>query len=163
MYEDNTQKSIDWKGLFLKVVIAFLVVLIAIKGYTMLKGNDKKNNNEENQTQENTTAQNTATFTANMEKLRNAGKNYFDTTKDALPKTEGSSVMVSLNELINKGYIAALSDEDGKTCDGEGSYVTATLENKDYKLKANLVCGNSSSYSLVFLGEMMLKLILIKQ
>ena len=38
MYEE-TQSKIDWKGIFLKVIIAFLVVLIAIKGYSTLKGN----------------------------------------------------------------------------------------------------------------------------
>lgn len=36
MYEE-TRNSIDWKGLFLKVIIAFLIVFIAVKGYTMLK------------------------------------------------------------------------------------------------------------------------------
>ena len=38
MYEE-TKSGIDWKGLFLKVIIAFLIVLIAIKGYSILKSN----------------------------------------------------------------------------------------------------------------------------
>ena len=46
-----------------------------------------------------------------------------------------------------------LSDEDGKTCDGESSYVTASLEGEKTKIKANLVCGNASSYSLVYMSE----------
>ena len=41
MYEE-TKSSIDWKGIFLKVVIAFLIVLIAVKGYSTLKGNNDK-------------------------------------------------------------------------------------------------------------------------
>ena len=49
MYEE-TQSKIDWKGIFLKVIIAFLVVLIAIKGYSTLKGN----NNEKKTTTETT-------------------------------------------------------------------------------------------------------------
>ena len=40
MYEET--KSIDWKGVFLKVIIVFLIILIAVKGYTLLKG--KKDN-----------------------------------------------------------------------------------------------------------------------
>jgi len=41
MYEE-TKSSIDWKGLFLKVLIIFLIVLIGVKGYSILKGNDSK-------------------------------------------------------------------------------------------------------------------------
>ncbi len=152
MYED-TKSSFDWKGLFLKVIIAFLVILIAIKGYSMLKGNTDKNKKENAQTQETADSNASSTFTSNMEKLRAAGKTYFEKSKEKLPSVEGNTVMVTLNELVNSGELTNLSDEDGKTCDGESSYVTATLDNNEYKLKANLVCGSASSYSLVYLGE----------
>lgn len=150
MYEE-TKSGIDWKGLFLKLVIAFLIVLIAIKGYSTLKGNNdvKKNTTTE------TTAESksSSTFTANIEKLRDAGEKYFTENKDKLPKTEGNTSMVTLNELVKNGNIEALADEDGKTCDGESSYVTAISEGKKTKIKANLVCGNASSYKLVYMGE----------
>lgn len=150
MYEE-TKSGIDWKGLFLKLVIAFLIVLIAIKGYSTLKGNNdvKKNTTTE------TTAESksSSTFTANIEKLRDAGEKYFTENKDKLPKTEGNTSMVTLNELVKNGNIEALADEDGKTCDGESSYVTAISEGEKTKIKANLVCGNASSYKLVYMGE----------
>ena len=75
MYEE-TQSKIEWKGIFLKVIIAFLVVLIAIKGYSTLKGN----NNEKKTTTETTAtaeSKSSSTFTANIEKLRAAGEKYF--------------------------------------------------------------------------------------
>ncbi len=150
MYED-TKKSIDWKGLFLKVVIAFLIILIAIKGYSTLKGNNKVN--EKTTTETTAESKSSSTFTENIEKLRNAGEKYFTNNKDKLPKQEGNTVMVTLNELVSNGEIEALADEDGKTCDGESSYVTAMLEGNKTKIKANLVCGDASSYSLVYMGE----------
>ena len=150
MYEE-TKSSIDWKGIFLKVIIAFLVVLIAVKGYSTLKGNNKK------QTTNTTTAtaesKATSTFTENIEKLKNAGEKYFTDNKEKLPKSDNTTTMVTLNELIENGLIETLSDEDGKTCDGESSYVTALVENKKTKIKANLVCGNASSYKLTYLSD----------
>ena len=150
MYEE-TKSSIDWKGLFLKIIIAFLVVLIGFKAYSTLKGNNQKTVKTTTETV--AKAKTSSTFTANIEKLKKAGESYFAKNEDKLPKTEGNTVMVTLNELVKSGDIEALSDENGKTCDGESSYVTAMLEGEKTKIKANLVCGNASSYSLVYMGE----------
>lgn len=149
MYEE-TKSSIDWKGLFLKVVIAFLIVMIAVKGYSTLKSN---NTTKTTTTEATAESKSSSTFTENIEKLKTAGEKYFTDNKDKMPKTEGTTSMVTLNELINGGFITNLSDEDGKTCDGESSYVTAILEGSKTKIKANLVCGSASSYSLVYMGE----------
>lgn len=150
MYEE-TKSSIDWKGIFLKVIIAFLIVLIAVKGYTTLKGNN--NNQKTNTTTETITeSKSSSTFTANIEKLRDAGEKYFKENTSKLP-TEGNTTMITLNELIDAKVIDNLADEEGKNCDGESSYVTATKEGNKTKIKANLVCGDASSYSLVYMGE----------
>lgn len=151
MYEE-TRSSIDWKGLFLKVIIAFLIILIGFKAYSTLKGNDNKTN-AKTTTETIAKSKTSSTFTANIEKLKKAGEQYFTKNKDKLPKTEGNTVMVTLNELINSGDIEKLADEDGKNCDGESSYVTAMLEGEKTKIKANLVCGSASSYSLVYMGQ----------
>ena len=149
MYE-NTKSSIDWKGLFLKVVIAFLIVLIAITGYKTLKSDNKKTNTTTTVIAD---SKSSSTFTANIEKLKQAGEKYFNNNKDKIPTEEGITTMVSLNDLIKSGDITDLIDENGKKCDGDSSYVTAILEGKQTKVKANLVCGESSSYSIVYLGE----------
>lgn len=155
MYEE-TKSSIDWKGLFLKIVIVFLIVFIAIKGFSMLKSNNTENkqNNQPNNT-EISDSKSSATFTSNMEKLRTAGKTYFENekNKDKLPTKTGYSTIITLNELINEGYVTTLLDDEGNKCDGESSYVTATLDGNNTKIKANLVCGNASTYSTVYLGS----------
>ena len=151
MYEE-TRSSIDWKGLFLKVIIAFLIILIAFKAYSTLKGN-KKDTNAKVTTETVAKSKTSSTFTANIEKLKKAGEEYFAKNEDKLPTTEGNSVMVTLNDLVKNGVIETLTDEDGKTCDGESSYVTAIKEGEKTKIKANLVCGSASSYSLVYMGE----------
>ena len=150
MYEE-TNSSIDWKGLFLKVIIAFLVILIGFKTYSTLKGNNNKNITNTTETVVN--SKTSSTFTSNIEKLKKSGESYFANNKDKLPTEDGNTSMVTLNELINKGKIEKLSDENGKNCDGESSYVTAIKEGEKVKIKANLVCGSASSYSLVYMGE----------
>ena len=149
MYEEKS--SIDWKGLFLKVLIVFLIVVIGIKGYTTFKGKDTKKNTTTTETV--SEAKTSSTFTANMEKLKAAGAKYFEDNKDKLPKTDGTTVMVSLNDLVNGGYLENLNDEDGKVCSGDSSYVTATLEDKQIKQKSNLVCGDASSYSMAYMDS----------
>ena len=152
MYEE-TKSSIDWKGLFLKAIIVFLIILIAVTGYKTLTSKNTKTENNQNNTQKITDSKNSSTFTSNMEKLRTSGKNYFEKNKDKLPTKKGSTTIVTLNELINEGYITELLDEEEKKCDGESSYVTATLDGNNTKIKANLVCGNASTYSTVYLNN----------
>ena len=154
MYEE-TRNSIDWKRLFLKVIIAFLIVFIAVKGYTMLKGNDKSKNTQITTTKETVadSKKDSTIFTENLEKLREAGEKYFKENPSKVPTTVGNTTMVTLNDLVANGTIKALRDEDGKTCNGESSYVAATKEEGDTKIKANLVCGDSASYALVYMDE----------
>lgn len=149
MYE-NTSNSIDWKGIFLKVIIAFLVVLIAVTGYKTLKGKNDTKNTETTKIAE---SKETSTFTENIEKLKEAGEKYYNKNKEKLPTTTNGTSMVTLNELITDGYLTTIVDEEGKTCDGESSYVVAMKEANKTKIKANLVCGETSSYSVVYLGE----------
>ncbi len=149
MYE-NTKSSIDWKGIFLKVIIAFLIVLIAVTGYKTLKGDKKDTTKTTTKIVESNAS---TTFTANMEKLKEAGETYYNTNKDKLPTEAGVTSMVTLTELISNGVITSLTNEDGKACDGESSYVTAVKSGDKYTIKANLVCGDSSSYATTYLGE----------
>ena len=151
MYEERS--SFDWKGLFLKVIIAFLIVLIAFKAYSTLKGNNNNKVDSNTKTETIAKSKTSSTFTANLEKLKKAGESYFTNNKDQLPTVEGNTVMVTLKDLINSGEITELVDEDGKNCDGESTYVSATLDGKDVKIKANLVCGDAFSYALVHMGE----------
>jgi len=148
MYE-NTNSSIDWKGIFLKLIIAVLVVAIVFTG---IKTFSKKNNTQKPMTTNVVESNSSSTFTANMEKLKEVGEKYYKDNTDKLPE-EGITSMVTLNELIEAGVITTLTDADGKVCDGESSYVTAVKTGDKYTIKANLVCGESYSYVTAYLGE----------
>ena len=155
MYEE-TKSSFDWKGLILKVIIAFLVVLIVVKGYSLLKPKTNNTNNatlNQNNTQEVADSKNNSTFASNMERLRTAGKSYFEKNKEQIPAKEGISSLITLGELVEKGYITELKDEDGNKCDLNSSYIAATIEGKDTKIKTNLVCGKSAQPSVVYLNN----------
>ena len=145
MYEE-TKSSIDWKGLFLKVIIVFLIVLIGFKSYSTLKGNNK---DEIVTTKTDLNSKSSSTFTINTEKLKKAGENYYLKNTDKIPTSEGYSSMITLNELISKGEIERLKDENGKNCNGESSYVSLIKEGDKVKIKTNLVCENDSNFTLV--------------
>lgn len=153
MYE-NTNSSIDWKGIILKVIIAFLVVAIAFTGIkTFTKGKVDKKPVTTNVVESNLNV----TSNANAEKLLEAGKKYYTENTTKLPKDEIKSI-VTLNDLIKAGVITSITDADGKACDGESSYVTAeksTNQNNenDYTIKANLVCGESYNNVSTYLSE----------
>jgi len=148
MYE-NTNSSIDWKGIILKVIIAFLVVAIAFTGIkTFTKGKSEQKPTTTNVVESNSST----TFTANMDKLKEVGEKYYKENTDKLPK-DGNTSMVTLNDLIKAGAINALTDADGKVCDGESSYVTAVKSGDKYTIKANLVCGESYSYVTAYLSD----------
>ena len=71
MYENNNTVSIDWKGLFIKLIIVALIIFAIFKGYEYFSNN----NNNKNITSTNSASQ---LFNANLETLKQAGENYFD-------------------------------------------------------------------------------------
>ncbi len=143
MYENNNNTvSIDWKGLFLKVIIVAIIVFAIFKGYEIFS-NKKDNNSKE------TISVSTQLFNANLESLRQAGENYYDYTN--FP-SEGQTVMATLGELTTKGDIKELYDDKGNECSKENSYVSLTNDNGQYKLKATLTCGGTSNYTVVMIG-----------
>lgn len=141
MYENNNSVSIDWKGLFLKVIIVAIIVFALFKGYEYFSNKQNKKNT--------TTSTATQLFNANLESLRQAGENYYDNTN--FP-SEGQTVMATLGELATKGDIKELYDENGNACSRENSYVSLTNDNGQYKLKATLTCGGTSNYTVVMIG-----------
>ena len=76
MYEET--KRIDWKGIFLKVIILFLIILIIFKGYSLLRG---KNNTEKVNTETNVVNTQSKIFVENLSKLDEAAKKYFEENK----------------------------------------------------------------------------------
>lgn len=141
MYENNNNVSIDWKSLFLKVIIVALIIFVIFKAYEMI--NKKESSSVE------TPSTATQLFNANLESLRQAGENYYDYTNYP---SEGQTVMTTLGELQTKGNIKELYDANGNECNRENSYVSLTNDGGKYKLKATLTCGETSNYTVVQIG-----------
>lgn len=141
MYENNNTVSIDWKSLFIKVAIVAVLVFIIFKGYEIFTNRENGNKN--------TTTTATQLFNANLESLRQAGENYYDYSNYP---AEGQTVMTTLSELLTKGDIKELYDENGNECNRENSYVSLTNDGGQYKLKATLTCGGTSNYTVVQIG-----------
>jgi len=140
MYENNNTVSIDWKGLFIKIIIVALIVFAIFKGYEYFS------NNKGNVTTNTNASQ---LFNANLESLKQAGENYFDYKNYP---SEGQTVMVTLGELVSNGDISELYDEKGNVCSRENSYVAVTNEDGQYKLKATLACGNTTDFKVDTIG-----------
>lgn len=141
MYENNNTVSIDWKGLFIKLIIVAVIIFAIFKGYEYFSS--KKGNTQT------TTTTATQLFNANLESLRQAGENYYDYSNYP---SEGQTVMVTLGELVTKGDLKELYDENGNECSRENSYVALTNDGGQYKLKATLSCGETSNYTVVMIG-----------
>ena len=140
MYENNNTVSIDWKGLFIKIIIVALIVFAIFKGYEYFS--NKKGNTA-------STTNTTQLFKANLESLRQAGENYYDYKNYP---SEGQTVMVTLGELVSKGHINELVDEKGNVCSRENSYVAVTNEDGQYKLKTTLSCGSTTDFEVTTIG-----------
>lgn len=90
-------------------------------------------------------------FRDNINSMQDAGEAYF--TNDRLPKNEGESVKISLQEMLDKNYILPFTDKDGNACDLNNSYVSVVKTKKnEYELKTYLVCGKDSNYIVKILG-----------
>ena len=90
-------------------------------------------------------------FRDNINSMQDAGEAYF--TNDRLPKEEGESVKITLQEMLDKNYILPFTDKDGNACDLNNSYVTVTkTKNNEYELTTYLVCGSDSNHIVKILG-----------
>ncbi len=136
MYEDK-KMEFDWKGFLLKLAFVIIVIVLVIK---LLPLNNKK---EINLTK-------SEEFKSNMNKLKDAGNDYF--TIDKLPSSVEETVQVSLNDLIKVGAIRTLRDTEGESCDENSSYIKAKKNENDYSLELYLVCGEEEETSFVYLN-----------
>lgn len=124
--------GINWLGLFIKVIVFVVVVLLAIWLISKIVSKDKG-----------------LTFEENNQLFQEATVEYF---KKNLPKNEKTST-VTLKQLISWDYIEKLKDQNGKKCNYEKS--TSKIEETEdyYTIKTVLVCGDKSETSYIKLGN----------
>lgn len=87
----------------------------------------------------------TSNYVSNITMMKEAGFEYFKGNN--LPKNVGSSVELSLSDMLDNKLIMEIADENGKSCNLNESYVkvTKTLDN-EYAMKVALSCEGKSDY-----------------
>ncbi len=128
---EDKKYEINWLGLFIKVivfVVAVLLIIWLISKLTLNKG---------------------LSIEENLKIFSDSSVEYF---KKNLPE-EGETSQVTLNQLIKWDYLKELKDKKGKTCDKENSKSTIVLEDNYYNIKTELKCNNETKTSEIKLGN----------
>lgn len=128
---EEKKYEINWLGLFIKVIIFVVVILLIIWLISKLTLKNKGLSIEEN-----------------LDIFTNSSVEYF---KKNLPE-EGTKNKVTLNQLIKWDYLKELKDEKGKLCDKES---TSEIELKDdyYEINTKLTCNKKEKTSSIKLGN----------
>lgn len=121
------ERKINWLGLFMKMIIIFIFILIII--WLVSKITTKTRLSD--------------TFKQNINNMETVATNYYKTVD--LPQEKGEELKISLGEMIDKGLIVSGNDKDVTKCDKEKSFSTITREKKNYVLSTTLKCGNEKS------------------
>ena len=120
------------KGLIIKVIIVVLCVAILFWLILKLKGNNNQNNSNHQS--------NAVVYANNVDTFRLAAEKYFF-LEGNMP-TSNEVVVMTLDELVAKGYISEIVDANNKACDGANSSVSLIKGEQSYVLTINLVCSN---------------------
>jgi len=129
---EENRYGINWLGLFIKVIVFVVVVLLAIWLISKLTLKDKG-----------------LSFEENNKLFQDATVEYF---KKNLPE-EGKSLTITLNQLITWDYLEELKNEKGKTCDVKNSKSKIEIVDDYYSIKTTLVCDKKSETSYIKLGN----------
>lgn len=130
MYQEN-RENINWIKIFLRIIIAFLVLILSIKLISIIIANQeykKKTNSMED----------------NLKVLDNIAKDYF--VDDNLPTKIGETKKVTLEYLIDKKMSNDIKDSNGNKCNYKESYIKITKLETEYQIQSFLICGNEKDY-----------------
>jgi hypothetical protein len=89
-------------------------------------------------------------FQENINLLKDIAESYF--TLERLPQNEGDKVKITLGEMLEKKLLVNLSDDKGKMCSTDNTYVEVTKKKTEYEMKIYLSCGDDEDYVIVYLG-----------
>lgn len=89
-------------------------------------------------------------FADNIDSMKDAAKGYYTTAR--MPKDVGDKQSITLSEMIQQKMVLPLIDSEGKTCDGNSSYVEVTKMDNEYLMKINLSCSTRSDYVVEHIG-----------
>lgn len=90
-------------------------------------------------------------FNDNINAMKESAKSYY--TIDRLPKNNGQSAKMTLQEMLNKKIVAPFVDANGKSCNASSSYVQVTrVSATEYTMKVNLECSDKTDYIMETIG-----------
>ncbi len=119
----ESERRINWLGLFIKVVIIFIFAIIIVWLISKIIGKNKLSE----------------TFTNNINNMEKVSLEYFKTVD--LPLDRGKSLKITLQELIDKELIVSVNASSNNTCDTKDSYSKITREKNNYVIETTLKCG----------------------
>lgn len=126
MYNDKDY-GINWIGLFLKVIVIVIFILLAVwlvtKVFFSYSNKDLKND---------------------LSRMKATAENYF--TQENLPKDVGKSKILTLNEMLTQNLLKSKTID---ACDKEQSYAKATKYDQYSLIKVELVCGNKKDSTTI--------------
>lgn len=157
MYTEKERKEINW-GLVIKrsIVALGIILLILVLIWLIGKVNSQSNNKAEDNTKtvDKTESKSLETyskeFIENIRYMQETGRNYWNIAGE-LP-TDGNSIRLSLQDLIDKGLLLPFSDKNGKACDQEVSYVKLTNNGGKYVMSVKLSCDSETATVTETLG-----------
>lgn len=118
------ERKINWLGLFIKIIIIFVFILIIIWLISKIALKVKVSD----------------AFKNNINNMETVATNYF---KDVdLPKEKGESLKITLKEMINKGLIVSNDKDSSVSCDSSKSYSKITRKKSNYIMSTTLKCGD---------------------
>lgn len=135
MYQES-KKRIDWVKLFLRVVIAGLMIALTIKLISMAISHQETKKMESNMTE-------------NLKLIDAKAQEYFN--DENKPKESGKTEKVFLANLIKEEKMDVIKDEDGNACNMDKSFISITKLDTEYQLKSYLECEKSSDYLNTFI------------
>lgn len=123
----SKERRINWLGLFIKLIIVFVLVIILVWLITKILYSNKLSD----------------TFKNNINNMEKASIDYFKTID--LPLEKGKSAKITLKELIDKGLILSKNDEDENSCNVNDSYSKIVRKKDNYNVETTLKCGDEKS------------------
>lgn len=137
MYEER-KNSFTLRNTILQLLLIILFIFIMIwlfptKNYLENNTNVSNNNN--------------ALYVDYLLDMRDAGKDYFN--NDKMPSKVGDTVVLTLNEMLEKKLILSIGDY---ACNGNDSRIEVTKMDNDFQMKVQLTCDSFNEYILLNLG-----------
>lgn len=147
MYEENSS-NISIKSIIVKILLIVLAICVLIWIFPTKKDLQNSIGNNGSNTNVNEDPLLNAIFGQNIRIMQNAGRAYYYSS--TLPKNNGDTSTVTLQELINKKMLVEFKDKNGNACNTTASYVelTKTGTNK-YQMKTYLQCGVEENYIII--------------